>query len=96
MGTTMIAVLVVCALAGTFLYVMGLCYIADLYSQHKENLKQEAEKKRKELLGQALDAVEAKRKKEELRRRQMVRDRNQRRIAAAGRVSKRQQSTARA
>ena len=46
MGATMIAVFVVCALAGTYLYVMALCYLADLYSQRKENLKQEAEKKR--------------------------------------------------
>jgi uncharacterized membrane protein len=90
MGATTIAVLVVCALAATYLYVMALCYLADLYTQRKENLKQKAEKERKEILRQALDAAEMKRKKEEQRRRQLARERKQRGIAAANRPSKQQ------
>ena len=99
MGATTIAVIVVCALAGTYLYVMALCYLVDLYTERKENLKQKAEKERKERLRQALDAAELKRKKEVQHRRQLTKARNQRGTVAANRPSKqlpRQASTARA
>lgn len=87
MGATTIIVVIVAALVGTYLYVMALCQLADLLAQRKENLKQQAEKKRKEALRQSLHEAEMRRKKEEGRRRQLIRARNERGIVTADRVS---------
>lgn len=87
MGATTIVVVIVAALAGTYLYVMALCHLADLLAQRKEDLKQQAEIRRKEVLRQSLHEAEMRRKKEEERRRQLIRARNERGIVKAGRVS---------
>jgi hypothetical protein len=83
MGATTIAVIVVCALAGTYLYVMGLCYLCDLYSLRKEKQKQEEEKKRKEQIKIALDHAEAKRKAEIARRKGLAKARRERGLVTA-------------
>ena len=90
MGATTIVVVIVAALVGTYLYVMALCHLADLLAQRKENLKQQAEIRRKEALRQAMDETEMRRKKEEERRRQLSRARNERGTVSAHRVSAQQ------
>ena len=57
-----IAIFVLCAVVGIYLYVMGLCHLCDLYDQKKQKKQEEEEKKRKERLHQALDEAEMKRK----------------------------------
>ena len=73
-----IAVIVICALAGTYLYVTGLCYICDLYSLQKEKKLKREEERRKEQLHLALEQAEAKRKEEMARRKQLARARKAR------------------
>jgi hypothetical protein len=57
-------IIAVCALAGTYLYVMGLCYICDLYERNKQKKHQKLEKKRKEELKLTAEQAEVKRKRD--------------------------------
>ena len=69
---------IVCAIVGTYLYVMGLCYLCDLYEAKKQRKQQEEEKRRKEELRRAVDEAEMRRKAETERRRRMADARKQR------------------
>lgn len=89
MGAMTIAVIVVCALAGTYLYVMGLCYLCDLYSLQKEKKKEAEEKKRKEHIRIALDQAAERRKAEIARRKQLMKARRERGLVSAENLSKR-------
>ena len=78
MGT--IAKLGVAALlvfVGTYFYVMGLCYLCDLYEQKKLAKQRAEEKKRKERLHRAIEETEKKRKSETERRRRLAQARMQ-------------------
>ncbi len=85
MGAMTIVVLVLCGFVLTYLYVMGLCYLCDLYSLKQEKKREEAEKRRKKELRAALDHVEMKRKEEIERRKRLAKERS---LAAAGRKSR--------
>jgi len=58
-----VGIIALCALAGTYLYVMGLCYICDVYERNKQKKQQELEKKRKQELRLAVEQAELKRKR---------------------------------
>jgi len=83
MGAMTIVVLVLCCFVLTYLYVMGLCYLCDLYSLKQEKKREEAEKRRKEELRAALDHVEMRRKEEVERRKRLAKERKERSLAAA-------------
>jgi uncharacterized protein YaiL (DUF2058 family) len=89
MGAITIAVIVLCALAGTYLYVMGLCYLCDMYTLQKEKKREAEEKRRKERIRIALDQAEAKRKAEIARRKQLAKARRERGLTTAENISKR-------
>jgi hypothetical protein len=76
----MIAIFALCAVVGTYLYVMGLCYLCDLYEMKRQKKQEEEEKRRKEKLHQALDEAEKKRKAEARRRALMARTPKQQRV----------------
>lgn len=59
-----VGIIALCGLAGSYLYVMGLCYICDVYERNKQKKQQELEKKRKEELKFAVEQAELKRKQE--------------------------------
>ena len=88
MGAMTIAVIVVCALAGTYLYVTGLCYICDLYSLQKEKKLKKEEERHKEQLRIALEQSEARRKEEIERRKQLARAKRQRGLVTAENLSR--------
>lgn len=71
------AIGILCAIVGTYLYVMGLCYLCDLYELRKRKKQAEEEKRRKEELRRALDEAEMRRKTQIERRKQLARGRNQ-------------------
>ena len=58
-----VGIIALCGLAGSYLYVMGLCYICDVYERNKRKKQQELEKKRKEELKLATEHAELKRKR---------------------------------
>ena len=88
MGAMTIAVIVICALAGTYLYVTGLCYICDLYSLQKAKKLKKAEERRKEQLHIALEQAEARRKEEIARRKQLARARRERGLVSTESLSR--------
>ena len=83
-----IAVIVICALAGTYLYVTGLCYICDLYSLQKAKKLKKDEERRKEQLRLALEQAETKRKEEIARRKQLARARRERGLVTVDGLSR--------
>jgi biopolymer transport protein ExbB/TolQ len=77
MGATTLAVIVICVLAGTYLYVMALCHLCDVYARRKQEKQEEEERRRKKELKLALEQVEMRRKQEMGRRKQLARARTQ-------------------
>ena len=88
MGATTIAVLAVGALVGIYLYVMGLCYLCDLYALRKQKKLEEAEQVRKERIREALDRAEMKRKQELRRRKQLARARREKGVVTPDTLSR--------
>ena len=72
-----VAIVVLCAAVGIYLYVMGLCHLCDLYERRKRAKQDEEEKRRKEKLLWALNEAEIKKKADIERRKQMARARSQ-------------------
>ena len=64
-------------LAGTYFYVMALCYLCDLYEQRRLAKQRAEEKKRKERLQRAIDEAEARRQSEMERRKRLAQARIQ-------------------
>ena len=79
MAATTLAIIVICVLAGTYLYVMALCNLCDLYARRKQEKQEEEEKRRKKELKLARDQAEMRRKQEMERRKQLARARTQNR-----------------
>ena len=67
-----IGILALCAIAGTYFYVMALCNLVDLHEEKKIKKQQEKEKKRKEQLRLAAEHVEMRRKQETERRKRLI------------------------
>lgn len=85
MSAATLGIIALCALAGTYLYVTGLCYLCDLHEQKKLNKREEQEKRRKEELHRAIEETERRRKEELARRKQLAETRRQR-VHAKGRA----------
>lgn len=66
-----VGIAILCAAVGIYLYVMGLCYLCDLYEERKQRRKEEEEQRRKEQLLQAIEETE-KRKKAQVERRKRL------------------------
>ena len=85
MGAITIAALVICSIAITYLYVMGLCYLCDLYTLSKQKKQEAAEKRRKEELRLAREQAEMKREQDMELRKQRIKARRER-VAANNRT----------
>ena len=71
-----VAIVVLCAVVGIYLYVMGLCHLCDLYERRQKAKQDEEEKRQKEKLLWALNEAEIKKKAEIERRKQMAKARS--------------------
>lgn len=79
-----IAVLVVCGIAVTYLYVMGLCYLCDLYTLRQKKKQEAAERRRKAELQMARYQAEARRKQDIELRKKLAKARKNRGTSATG------------
>ena len=87
MGALAIGIIALSILVCIYLYVMGLCYLCDLY-ERRQNLKRgEAEKRRKQELQRAIEETEARRKAEIQRRKSAMEQRRQKRNIRAEQAS---------
>jgi predicted Holliday junction resolvase-like endonuclease len=85
MGAISIVLIILCVIVTTYLYVMGLCYLCDVYEQRKLAKRDAEEKRRKEELQRAIAETEMRRQTEVERRKRSAEERRQRgRIAANG------------
>ncbi|RJP69873.1 MAG: hypothetical protein C4532_10085 [Candidatus Abyssobacteria bacterium SURF_17] len=82
MRAMMIGVIILCASAGVYLYVMLLCHLCDVYERKKQAQRDAVERRRREDLQRALDQAEMRRRMEIERRKQLAEARRQ---AANGR-----------
>jgi len=72
-------IIVLLILVSLYFYVMGLCYLCDLYEEKKRAKQRAEEKKRKERLHRAIEETEMRRKSEIERRKNLAQARMQRR-----------------
>jgi predicted membrane protein len=75
-----LAIFALCAVAFTYMYVMALCYLCDMYERKKQVKQEEAEKRRKELLRQAFDQADVKRREDIERRKRLAETRRKQSI----------------
>jgi predicted Holliday junction resolvase-like endonuclease len=78
MRATTAVIIILCVIVSTYLYVMALCYLCDLYEQRKLAKRDVEEKKRKEELQRAIAETEMRRQSEMDRRRRAAEERRQR------------------
>ncbi len=77
MGAAAIGVIALLLLVCTYLYVMGLCYLCDLYEKKQLAKRQDEENRRKQELQRVIEETEMKRKVELERRKRLAEERRQ-------------------
>lgn len=87
MRAMIVGAIALSVIVGTYLYVMGLCYLCDLYERKKLAKKEAEEKNRREELKRVIDETEMRRKAEMERRKKLAMARRQGGLAKAGKIS---------
>ncbi len=72
MGAITIFALVACGFMLVYLYVMGMCYLCDVYKLKQERKRAEAEKRRRKQLRSARERAEKRRELEMERRKRLA------------------------
>jgi len=72
-----IAVIIICGIVSIYLYVMGLCYLCDLYEVRKQKKRDQEEMRRKEKMWKNMADAEALQRAQMERRRQIAEARKQ-------------------
>jgi len=88
MKATTLGIIALFILVGTYLYVMAMCYLCDLYDRRQNVKREEEEKRRKRELQRVIEETEL-RKRADLERRRRAAEERRQRIAppqAANRV----------
>ena len=80
MGAATIGIIALFILVCTYLYVMALCYLCDVYEKKQLAKRQGQEKKRKQELQRAIEETEMRRKTELERRKRVIEERRQQAI----------------